>query len=875
MSKPKTKDTRSRETTHLFKARMLSGAEDQAPLKVRGKASWSSVRRSTLLAMFLLLGNSVFGAEGSKFGELKALQIQAGPGETKVIRLQGADGRRQVLVTAQYSSGTARDLTREVTYTIKPAGIAAVDTNGWVIPLADGKATLTAKSPDGMSASIPLEVEKFKTISRINFANQIVPIFTKNGCNGGGCHGKSSGQNGFKLSLLGFEPAEDFEHLVKEARGRRLFPAAPARSLLLLKGTATLPHGGGKRLDPESEDYKLLVRWISQGMPYGKTNDATVARIEVVPSERIMQRNASQQMIVLAHYTDGSARDVTRSALFEANDRELAKSSEKGLVEVLDQPGDVAVMVRYQGYASVFRGTIPLGAPIEKIPPVRNFIDELVFKKLKIVGMPPSEPCDDATFLRRVSIDVAGRLPTPEETKSFMEDSDPAKRDRWLDRLLDSSDYADNFANKWSALLRNKRVDASQKHGTFGFFNWIRDSFAANKPYDQFVREVLTASGEMGDNPPVAWYRQARDMTTQLEDTSQLFLGQRLQCAQCHHHPFEKWSQNDYYSFGAFFSQIGRKSGLQPGEEMVYHKRGAATAVNKKTKASVKPAGLGTPPPALTSDDDPRVSLADWLGSKNNPFFARALVNRYWKHFLNRGLVEPEDDMRDTNPATNPELLDALARNFIQSGYDLKGLVRTICRSQTYQLSAFPNEHNQVDKQLYSRYYPKRLTAEVLYDAVHQVAKADSKFEGLPAGTHALQLPDNSFNANSYFLTVFGRPDSATPCECERSQDASLAQCLHLLNSKELQEKISSDKGRAALLAEDSSNTDETKIRELYAWVYSREPSAVELEDAKNYLSKKSASKTTDPAAERQARRQAYEDMVWALLNTKEFLFNH
>jgi hypothetical protein len=422
--------------------------------------------------------------------------------------------------------------------------------------------------------------------------------------------------------------------------------------------------------------------------------------------------------------------------------------------------------------------------------------------------------------------------------------------------------------------LRNKRIEPNQKRGTFAFYSWIRDSFAANKPYDQFVSEILSASGDLAENPPVAWYRQVREMNAQLEDTAQLFLGQRLQCAQCHHHPFEKWSQNDYYSFGAFFATVARKPGTQPGEEMIYHKRAVATATNKKTKLPVKPAGLGAQAASLTADDDPRLALANWLTSKENRFFARSLANRYWKHFFNRGLVEPEDDMRDTNPPTNPELLEALARHFAGSGYDMKGLIRLICNSQVYQLSALPNEYNRVDKQLYSRFYPKRLSAEVLYDAVNAVTKSESKFEGLPVGMRALQLPDNSFNANSYFLTVFGRPESSSPCECERSQDASLAQSLHLLNSKEIQEKISSDKGRAALLASDSSNSEDHKLQELYYLVFSREPEAGELAAAKKYLERKPVLKDGKPD-ELLTRRQAYEDIVWALLNTKEFLFNH
>jgi ribosomal protein S8E len=382
----------------------------------------------------------------------------------------------------------------------------------------------------------------------------------------------------------------------------------------------------------------------------------------------------------------------------------------------------------------------------------------------------------------------------------------------------------------------------------------------------------LTASGDVSQNPAVAWYRQVKDTTTQLEDTAQVFLGQRLKCAECHHHPFERWSQQDYYSFAAFFSQVGRKPSSQPGDEVVFAKRTVASATNKKTKQSVKPAGLGATPVSLSADDDARQSLADWMTGSQNRFFARSLVNRYWKHFFNRGLVEPEDDMRETNPATNPELLDALAKSFAASGYDLKQLVRTICNSRTYQLSSVPNEHNRIDKQNFSRYYPKRLTAEVLLDSVNAVTKSESTFAGLPAGTRAVQLPDNSFNAASYFLTVFGRPDMASSCECERSQDASLAQSLHLLNAKDIQEKLSRDGGRAAVLAEDSTRSDDDKLGDLYRLAFSREPNATEISTGKSHIEKIVKAGGDKEVA---AKRQAYEDIVWALLNTKEFLFNH
>jgi len=803
-----------------------------------------------------------------------SVHARAEAGGSETLKLRGPDARQQLLVTMRLTNGALRDVTRTASYEASPASVVKVDKGGLVVPVGNGSASVIAKTTDGLSASMVVTVDKFAEAVPMNFQNQIAPIFTKTGCNGGGCHGKSAGQNGFRLSLLGFEPAEDYEHLVKEARGRRLFPAAPDRSLLLLKGTATLPHGGGKRLDPDSDDYRMLVRWMAQGMPYGSTNDPSVDRVEVLPKERVMSLGGEQQLVVLAHYTDGSVEDVTRGALYEPNDKDMARTDESGHVTLFQQPGDVAVMVRYQAKVATFRATIPLGAPVENLPVAKNFIDELVFKKLQTVGMPPSELSDDATFLRRVTIDIAGRLPTPDETQRFMADKDSAKRDKLIDSLIESPDYAEYFANKWAALFRNKRNDASQARGTYAFHGWLRDSFLVNKPFDQIAREIVAASGDIAENPPVAWYRQVNTTTMQMEDSAQLLLGQRLQCAQCHHHPYEKWSQADYYSYGAFFSRVGRKGGSQPGEEVIYHKRGTAEGVNKKNKAMVKPAGLGAPVAKLAPDDDPRLALVDWMTSKDNRYFAKSLANRYWKHFLNRGLVEPEDDMRETNPPTNPELLDALAKSCVESGYDLKALVRAICRSQTYQLSAVPNQFNAIDKQNYSRYYPKRLTAEVLYDAVNVVTKSEAKWDGLPVGTRAVSLPDNSFNANAYFLQVFGRPESSSACECERSQDASLAQSLHLLNSKDIQAKVSDDKARAATLASDP-RSDEEKIQEIYRWAFSRDARPQEIQASKAHLEKGSNKSSDEKGNPVNGRRQAYEDIVWALLNTKEFLFNH
>lgn len=706
----------------------------------------------------------------------------------------------------------------------------------------------------------------------LNFANDIVPILTKGSCNSGGCHGKASGQNGFKLSLLGFEPEEDYEHIVKEARGRRLFPAAPEQSLLLTKGTAQLPHGGGKKLDPESEDYQDLVRWIREGMPYGSPDDPKLERISVEPPTRTMPLQGKQQLKVLAHYTDGSTRDVTRRALYEANEKAMAETTETGEVSLFDLPGDVAVMVRYQGKVSTFRATVPLGAPVDSLPPESNFIDRHVFAKLKTIGMPPSAVADDATFLRRVTLDLTGRLPTAAEMKDFLASDRADKRALRVDELLDSAEYAEYFANKWSALLRNQRTQPLYARGSYLFWSWIRDSMADNKPFDQFAREVVAASGSLDQHPPVAWYRQVKEPKQQMEDVAQLFLGTRMQCAQCHHHPFEKWSQQDYYGLAAFFANVSRKASGAKDEEVIFNKRGNAQMTNIRSKQPVMPTSLGAESVKLPPEKDPRHALADWMSAKDNPFFAHTLVNRYWKHFFNRGLVEPEDDMRETNPPVNPELLQALAADFTANGYDLKRLIRAITTSTTYQLSAVPNEHNSRDRQNFSRFYPKRLNAEVLYDAVNTLLETESQFAGQAPGTRAVALPDNSYNQSTYFLTVFGRPDSSSACECERTQDASLAQSLHLLNAADIQTQLSRDQGRADRMAKDS-RPDDDKVADLYHIALSRDPTADEMKLALSHLGKKTAGKAD--AALQAGRKEAYEDILWALLNTKEFLFNH
>lgn len=798
------------------------------------------------------------------------------------IVLKGSRATHQFLVTQQLDK-TEKDITHEVTFTANPPGIVAIDEYGHMTPLKNGDVTVTAtlagtkaKAP----SSVRVKVTDQEVPQKIHFAQEVVPVFTKYGCNGGGCHGKSGGQNNFRLSLFGYEPWNDHDWLVRESRGRRLSPAAPENSLLMMKATGEIPHEGGIRLEKNSADYNTITSWIRQGMEYDPENEANlkIDRIAVFPSERVCKPGGEQQLAVTAYYSDGSSKDITRLAIFEANQKGMAEVDENGLVSLKSETGTTSVMVRFQEYVDVFRATIPLGGTITELPETKNFIDEEVFKKLSLLGLPPSELCNDESFIRRVTIDVTGRLPSPEETREFLASKNPEKRAEKIDQLLDSPDYAAYFAQKWAGILRNKRTKDTYQRGTYAFHDWIRTSLLENKPYNELVTELVTASGEVGRNPAVAWYRSVKDSKEQMADLAQVFLGIRMQCAQCHHHPYEKWSQDDYYSFAAFLSSVGRKKGEQPDEEIIFHKRVAPAMQNPNTKAVLKPAALGEEPVTLSINDDPRTELADWLTNEENPWFSRMLVNRYWKHFFSIALVEPEDDMRVTNPATHPALLDRLASDFAANDFDLKELIRTICNSRTYQLSSEPNDHNLTDTQNFSRYYPRRLQAEVLLDALNFVSDSKDKFTNQPDGVRATWLPDDKFNNDSFFLTVFGRPEMDSACECERVADANLAQSLHLINSDTVQSKLSHDGGRAAALAKDVKRPDKDRVTELYTYALARSPNATELKAAETHLNKKreraAQSEDKEMTAEK-AEREAFEDILWALVNTKEFLFNH
>jgi hypothetical protein len=781
---------------------------------------------------------------------------------TQVILTDAHDGRQLVVSAADVRHGL-HDVTREAHYRAEPAGIVHVTPEGYVHPAHPGKATVAVEAA-GQTCTVPVVVAEMDDNRPLHFANDIEPLLTRYGCNAGGCHGKASGQNGFKLSLLGFDPKFDYDAIVKEARGRRIFPAAPEHSMLLAKPTGRMPHGGGKRFDTDSEPYHILLRWITQGTPVGDAKAPTLKKLEMVPAQRVLPRRSHQQVAVLAHYTDGSVRDVTRQAQYQSNEPGVAAVDEDGLVRTLDLAGEAAVMARYMGQVVVFRATVPLGKPVPAFDfPAANYIDRLTLAKWKQLGLVPSELCSDSEFIRRVYIDLCGKLPTPDQVRAFLRDTRPDRRARVIDQCLDSLDYAAYFALRWGSILRNgTQAGGLSERAAYAFGDWLRDMIARNRPYDEFVRDIVTASGEWQDQPAINWYWQMSNdpLHQPTTDCAQVFLGLRLQCARCHHHPYERWSQDDYYGLAGFFARL-RSKPIGAGEEVAYFPDRVRTTdeVNPRTGKPLDPKLLDGPVLDVPPEQDPREKLVDWMVKPDNPFFAKAMCNRMWSYLMGRGLVDPVDDMRETNPPSNPELLDALAKDFIAHKYDVKHLLRTICNSRTYQLSAVPNEYNRQDRQNHARYYAKRLIAEVLLDSVDQACGTHTEFNKVRQDARAVDLPHDNFD--SFFLTVFNRPQRITACECARSSGASLSQVLHLANSPEVEDKIAAEQGRVAKLVAAKVPADKA-VEELYLAALSRYPTAAEKKVVAEMF----------PGRE---PKRVLEDLLWSLLNSREFLFNH
>ena len=695
-----------------------------------------------------------------------------------------------------------------------------------------------------------------------DFENEIQPLLTRYGCNSGGCHGKASGQNGFKLSLFGFDSQADYEEIVDRARGRRVNVATPEQSLLLLKSIGAVPHGGGTRFAPTSQAYEVLRQWISDGVPPASPTAPRLLAIRIEPSDRSLGSGDQVNLRVMASYSDQQERDVTKQSAFASNLDVVASVSEEGVVTAGKESGEATVMARFMGQVAVFTAILPHGIPLAQIDnfPARNYIDELTIAKWKKLGLTPTPVCDDSTFIRRVTLDANGRLPTAKEVREFLADQNPNKRAEWIDRLLDAPEYASYFALRWGSVLRNSNL-AGADQASYAFHNWLKDMLARNRPYDEFVRGIIAASGEWQDAPAINWYWQSRDdqLHQVTADTAQVFLGQRLQCARCHHHPYEKWSQDDYYGLAGFFTRLGRKSFGQPPP---YFASPTATTgeKNPRTGKVPDPRYLSGEAAVFSAEEDPRHGLVDWMAKPENPFFAKSLVNRLWGHFFGRGLVHEVDDMRATNPASNPQLLDALAKDFIEHQFDMQHICRVMLNSSVYQLGSEPTEGNQKDRQNFARYYGRRMIAEVFLDSVDQATGTKTKFNGVASSARAVDLPHENFG--SHFLDTFDRPRRVTGCECERSSGATLAQVLTLANSDEIESKIGDAQGVITRLLKDQRSFDEI-VDELYLGSLSRFPTSDERIKTKYFVD----------AVEN--KTEAYQDLLWTLLNSREFMFNH
>ncbi|MDW7995265.1 MAG: DUF1553 domain-containing protein [Gemmatales bacterium] len=786
---------------------------------------------------------------------------------SEVVLRHGRD-RQQLVVTGEYAQGAVRDLTRAVRYQIEPTNLARISDTGVVTPLANGTGTIHVEF-GSVRASVPLRVEQVEVRPPISFRQEVIAAFNVAGCNMGACHGTPNGKNGFKLSLRGYDPDSDYVQLTRDMNGRRTNLLQPELSLLLLKGSGRVPHEGGQRFAPGLITYEIIRQWIAEGMqPEDAGRLPRLERLEVLPGSRtLLWPGQTQQLAVLAYFSDGSRRDVTPLSVFSSSDETIATVDRQGHVQ-FKYPGEVAILVRYLETMVTVRLALLRPDPQFAWPnvPENNLVDRLVFAKLKRLQIPPSDLCTDAEFIRRVYLDVCGILPTAEEVRAFLDDRDPAKRSKLIDRVLERPEYADYWTLKWADVLRANRK-TMQLDGVFKFQAWLRAQIASNRPWNEVITELLTASGSTYTSPAANYYRVSRDPTILAETTAQLFLGVRMQCAKCHNHPFERWTQDDYYGLAAFFARVKLKndplndlaSGRPAsGAEFVYLDR-SGEVVHPRTNQPVRPKVLDQAP---LSDEpaDRREILARWLTDKSNPFVAKALVNRIWYHLFGRGIVEPADDFRDSNPASHDELLEALAREFLEHGFDAKHIIRLILNSRTYQLSAQTNERNRDDQRYFSHCYPKLLPAEVLLDAISQATGVPERFAGLPLGTRAVQLPDGE--VNHVFLKTFGQPARELSCECERESESNLAQALQLINGPTIHQKLREPNNRLGqLLAQNL--LPEQILEELYLSTLSRRPETAEVQAALQHVEKSSD------------KRKAWEDVHWALLNSKEFLFRH
>ncbi len=791
------------------------------------------------------------------------------------IVLKGPRASERLVVEGVFADGHREDLTGQAKVFSSRPGVAAVDNEPRVHAVQDGRATLLALFL-GRQGNSQVEVKDTSEPFAWSFRNDVLPVMTKVGCNSGACHGAAAGKNGFKLTLRGYDPELDYYTLTRQALARRTERLEPAKSLILLKPTLTIAHGGGMRFSVDSPEYQVISGWIAQGMPGPSDSDATIQSLEVLPKEASLEAGAEQQLIVRAEYSDGSVRDVTRWAKFSSGDDSVASVDDLGSVKMRGY-GEAPVTVWYQSRVSFARLNVPFPAVVKgsvfTSAPRSNYIDELVLKKLQALHIPPSRLATDAEFVRRAYLDAAGILPTAAETEKFLADPSRDKRARLTDQLLARPEFVDYWAYKWSDLLlvSSEKLSPSEM---WSYYNWIRDSVASNKPWDRFVREIVTATGNTRENGAANYYVIQRQPIDISENMTRAFLGTSITCAHCHNHPLEKWTQKDYYGMANVFARVRLKtgdfaSGRRALDDVTVFSSPTGDVMHPRLGRPLPPKALDATPLPLESEADRRAYFAEWLTSPRNKAFARALVNRVWRNFMGRGLVEAVDDMRETNPPTNEELISALARDFVGHGFDVKYLIRTIMSSAAYQTASEPIPQNAQDDKYYSHYIIRRLPAEVLLDALSQVTRAPEKFEGYPAATRALELPDTQ--VSSYFLTAFGRPPRQQTSEADRTSQPSITQALHVINGDTLNNKLRAPGGTVDMVAR-LGLSDAQVIDYLYLSAFSRYPTRTERQE---FIKALEEAETKKGEATGDAHREALVDMTWAILTSPEFMFNH